>query len=98
MFLWDVCYTLVSQGWVVLGSRLEARAGKRENNGLDVAIILDPLGLNCPNHEKICACKSHGLLFFLTRMYIANRELNQIAQQIFRSIIFREIHIPTCAS
>ena len=29
-------------------------AGERENNGLDVAIILDPPGLNCPKQQKIC--------------------------------------------
>ena len=38
-------------------------AGERENNGLDVAIILDPPGLNCPNQKKMCPCKSHELLF-----------------------------------
>ena len=48
----------------VAGIGVTAGAGERGNNGLDVAIILDPLGLNCPNQEeKTCPCKRHGLLF-----------------------------------
>ena len=48
----------------VAGIGVTAGAGERGNNGLDVAIILDPPGLNCPNQEeKTCPCKRHGLLF-----------------------------------
>ena len=36
----------------VAGIGVTAGAGERGNNGLDVAIILDPPGLNCPNQEE----------------------------------------------
>ena len=70
---------------------------ERENNGLDVAIILDPHGLNCPNHEKdMCAQNSWTVI--LTRMDIANCEVTQIAQKYLHKIFsekstFRHVHL-----
>ena len=62
---------------------------ERENNGLDVAIILDPHRLNCPNHEKdMCAQNSWTVI--LTRMDIANCELNEIFSEKFT---FRHVHL-----
>ena len=61
---------------------------ERENNGLDVAIILDPCGLKCPNHAKDM-CVQNWRTVILTRMDIANCEENTI-EQIYTQQIFSE--------